>query len=523
MSTVATTTRDAEVIVVGAGSAGIVVASRLAQAGRSVLLVEAGEWMDTNEAVSHPQAWTGLQGSDVDWKYATEPAIGVSSRVFDWPRGLGVGGSGSINAMIWLRSHPADYDAWAEAGNLGWSYEDLLPYFRRSETWAGGAADHHGSDGPIHAEFDPAPSKAATAFLRAAKELRIAENSDFNSGDIEGAGLLPHSIREGSRESSATAYFPNRELPEGLEIRTGTRVRRLLIERGTAVGIEVVDAAGARSELRAGEVVLSAGTIGSPQLLMLSGIGPHDELSRHGIETVVDLPVGMNLQDHIAATMMIAAEDLDVDPRSPLGEAALFASSPLNPAEGPPDLQITVIPVGPRGVGSGFMLTPALTRPRSRGRIRLRSTDPADLAVIETGYLTEAVDRDVLRHGLRLAFDLLAQKPLADLATAWVYPDTPQVRDADLDQLIDQTLMTYYHPSGTCRMGVDEASVVDPQLRVRGIGGLRVIDASVFPTIPTANINAAVVAVAERGVDLLLGAGMSEGERPARAAADSTV
>jgi choline dehydrogenase len=495
---------DADVIVVGAGSAGIVVASRLANAGQSVLLVEAGDWAD-GERVANPQNWFDLMGSDIDWNFETEPTPDVGFRTFPWPRGRAVGGSSTINATIWLRGDARDFDNWAASGAKGWSYEDLLPSFKKTEEWGGESTPLHGSDGEISVRHDPAPSKAARAFVDAAIAAGYEFNPDFNTGDVTGIGFIPHNIRDGVRDSTATAFFPKRHLPENLSLLTNVQARRILFEGTTATGLEIIDATNQLKTIRASQIVLSAGAIGSAHLLLLSGIGPREELESLGIEVIADLPVGQNLQDHVAVVIMAGtSEDLEVDPRSPLGEAALFASSSLNETGAAPDLQVVIAPTGPEGPGTAFVFTPTINRPRSRGRITLSSADPSVRPVIETGYLSAKEDRERLRDGARLVFKLLEVDPLRSLTSALVFPPAPLQDDAAIDAFIDETLTPYHHVCGTAKMGDDATSVVDLSLRVRGVEGLRVIDASVLPSIPTVNINATVIAVAERGAELII-------------------
>lgn len=502
-----TVRQSADFVVVGAGSAGVVVSSRLAQAGNSVILLEAGDWASGNPLVDIPPAWMALQGGELDWAYETESSPAVPDRpFFTWPRGKGVGGSHLINALIWLRGHRDDYDKWAELDCPGWTYDELLPHFKRSERWTGTDSVSYGTTGEIHVTSEPPPALASRAFVEAAEKLGFAFNPDLNSGNQLGVGYIPHTLRNGIRESVATAFFPDGALPKNLTVITRSQATRLLIDDGRCRGVVYVRD-GEELEVHAAETIVSAGAIDSPKLLLLSGIGPADQLRSLGIDVHADLPVGENLQDHAATLISTSSDhDMQVHPSSPLGEAALFARVADDADGEAPDLQITVSPFGlppydaPDGTlpGSGVTLAPYVNRPRSRGTITLRSTNPADPARIQTGYLTDPSDRDVLRKGLALAFDLLDQDPLRSLVTGMTVPGGPRpTTTAELDQHIDQTLFTFYHPCGTCRMGSATNSVVDPELRVHGIHGLSVVDASVMPRLVSANTNAATIAIAE--------------------------
>jgi choline dehydrogenase len=495
-----------DTVIVGAGSAGVVLASRLARAGEKVLLLEAGVWATGNPVVDRPSAWFFLQGTDLDWNYSTEIAENVNARVFRWPRGRAVGGSSVINAMIWLRGNKLDYDSWSAAGLHGWSYDDLLPYFRDSEQWGGEPSEFHGTSGEIAVGPDPHPSRAARAFVEAAESAGFTRNLDFNGRDSFGVGFFPHSIRASVRESTATAHFPQEELPEHLTLITGVRVLRLLFESTTCVGVVYLDADGQEHEARGAETIVSAGAVESPKLLLLSGIGPAGELERLRIPVRADLPVGENLQDHVAACIAVRSdEDLEIDAASALGEAGLFTHSRDGMEGQPPDLQFTIAPIVLTGVApepgtlppNGFTIMPTVARPRSRGSVRLRSTDPLAPPIIQTNYLIVPEDRAVLRSGVRLAFEIVRREPLRSLGSELLQPSSEPKSDDEIDELIDNSLMTFFHPSGTCRMGAEDG-VVAADLRVRGVTGLSVVDASVIPTIPSTNINAAVIAIAEK-------------------------
>jgi choline dehydrogenase len=509
-----------DAVIVGAGSAGVVIASRLAEAGAHVLLLESGKWATGNRAVDHPSSWFLLQGSELDWNYTTEAATHASGKVFAWPRGRAVGGSSVINAMIWLRGHARDFDQWAASGLKGWSWDDLLPFFKRSESWQGPASEFHGSDGPVTVTPDARPSLAARAFVQAAVSAGFDLNPDFNDGDSIGAGFFPHSIKAGVRESVATAYLPGQVLPAQLDLLVGVQVQRLIFEDETCVGVAYVDPEGAEHEVWAALTILSAGAIGSPKLLLQSGVGPRENLETLGIPVVADLPVGQNLQDHIAACVAVQSDaDLEIDPNSALGEAGLFTWTEAAAQGSPPDLQFTFAPIVLTGEPpepgvippSGFTLMPIVARPESRGRVSLRSAKYLDAPLIETNYLENPADRQVLREGVRLAFDILRREPLASLASTLIQPANQPTTDEEIDELIDRSLITFYHPSGTCSMGAAGEGVVDAELRVHGISGLRVVDASVMPTIPSANINAVVIGIAEKIAARLCGEYVTHG------------
>ena len=516
-----------DVVVVGAGSAGCVLASRLTEdAGRRVLLLEAGG-SDKDDRIAIPAAFSQLFRTKYDWSYSTTPQAHLDNRRLEWPRGRVLGGSSSINAMLYVRGNPIDYDTWRDVhGCLGWGFADLLPYFMRSEDNARGASDYHGVGGPLRVEDQRSPHELTFAFLEAAEAAGLAPNDDINGPVQDGVGLYQVTQRRGRRWSAASAYV--RGGRPGLEIVTDALVTRVLVEDGRAVGVEYVRE-GQKHQVRADEVVLSGGAVNSPQLLMLSGIGPAADLESHGISVVTDLPgVGGNLQDHLAAGAIwrtTGTTDL-YDAENPLrllqwqfaGKGPL--TSPV--AEGcafvrtrgrlpAPDLQLHVAPVGfvDNGRGEpayrGFTIGATLVSVASRGRLSLAGPDPRWAPVIEANYLSERSDLDTLVAGIRLAREIAGASPLRELLAEEMLPGSAADEDDAIVVGLRQYAQTLYHPVGTCAMGTNDEAVVDLECRVRGIEGLRVVDASIMPTVPRGNTNAPTIALAERASDLIRG------------------
>ena len=519
-----------DVVVVGAGSAGCAVAGRLSEdPSLEVLLLEAGGSDDVLE-VQVPAGLYKVWRTRRDWSYTTEPQPGLGGRRLFWPRGKLLGGSSSINAMIYMRGAAADYDEWAAlTGDASWSYANVLPVFRRMEDNARGADEYHGVGGPLRVEDLRSPHPWTRAVIDSAVAAGHPRNDDFNGARLDGVGQYQVNQRRGRRWSAADAYLRPAMTRPNLTVRTGALTTRVLTESGRATGVEY-RCGGRLHTVRADrEVVLSGGAINTPQLLMLSGIGPADHLREVGVDVVHDLPgVGSGLQDHplvpvvwtvrSGTSLRLAESPVNLARWKALGrgpltsnlaEAGLYTRS--TPEQPEPDLQFHFLPVkfwkqaevDPDA--EAFSALSVLVRVHSRGSVRLRSADPAWAPAIDAGYLTDSRDLDALVCGVEKAREIAAVGPIAQvLADEWSPGAAVQGRDA-LRASVRNTLESLYHPVSSCRMGTDEQAVLDSSLRVRGIEGLRVADASAMPTLVRGNTNAPSILIGERAADLIRG------------------
>ncbi len=532
---------DYDYVIVGAGSAGCTLANRLTEdAGTRVLLVEAGGW-DHDPRIHVPMAWGQIYENRLhDWNYFCEPEDNVAGRRVECARGKVVGGSSSINAMAYVRGNRADYDDWAASGLPTWSYAHCLPYFRKQESWQGGANVFRGGDGPMTTRFSTYEDPLIEASTTAVAAAGLPMTEDFNGAQQEGFGCGQYTIRRGRRCSCAVAYLHPALGRINLEVKTRTLVSRVLFNGSTVIGIEVIEK-GQRREIRAlREVILAGGVINSPQILMLSGIGDPDELRRHDIPVKAALKgVGKNLQDHLSVLVVYTRKEPGPFPAKlrwdrliyecaktyvagsgfagdlPIGMVG-FLKSGTGVGATLPDLQmmmaaapLTARPYSPfkKAFPDGWGCRIAALRPESRGWLKLASSDPAQPMRIHQNFLATDYDWRVLRAGVRIFREIANQKAFDRFRGPEILPGAAKTSDADLDALTRATAIDVHHPLGTCKMGPasDADSVVGDDLRVRGVDALRVIDASVFPDIVGGNINAPVVMIAERASDLIRG------------------
>jgi choline dehydrogenase len=507
-----------DVVVIGAGSGGSVVARRLVDAGARVCLLEAGG-RDENPAIHDPPRVFELWESADDWAYLTVPQAGCAGRQLFWPRGRVLGGSSCLNGMIYIRGHRSDYDAWAYAGNAGWGYDDVLPVFKRSEDFDAGESEYHGTGGPLHVRSHYEPHPLLAACVEAAQQAGVPFNPDHNGADLDGVGYAQLMIKDGRRQSSSVAFLEQVLADPNLTVRTGARASSLLFEGDRCVGVEL-DGEQLRAEH---EVVLSAGTIESPKLLMLSGIGPAADLERVGVDVRVDLPgVGRNLHDHALAPVIYSASR-PIPPAIPGLQqlhAHLFARS--RPGLIGPDLQplffhLPMYLPGMEGPPEGFTVMAGIIRPASRGSLTLASADPDDRPLLDPAYLTQEVDVAAMELAFALCREIGEADALADWRGSEVYPG-PGVRSKEqIRDYLRETCITYHHQAGTCRMGVDAEAVVDPELRVYGVEGLRVADASVMSAVTSGNTHAPTTMIGERAAEFVL-SGLGAGSTTAAAA-----
>jgi choline dehydrogenase len=521
-------------VIVGAGSAGCVLANRLSADGKnSVLLLEAGP-RDGNPWIHIPLGYGRLfKEKAVNWMYQTEPEPGLNGRSVFQPRGKVLGGSSSINGLLYVRGQHEDYDRWRQYGNSGWGFDDVLPYFKKAENQARGPDDFHGVGGPLPVSDMTHADPLSAAFIAAAVESGLPENPDFNGAAQEGAGFYQTTTRRGRRASTAVAYLRPAQARDNLRVETSSLAQRILFDGRRAVAVEYRKEGEARTARAGKEILVCGGAFNSPQLLQLSGVGPAELLRKHGIDVVLDAPgVGNDLRDHLQVrvvmrcTQPITLNDVVNSPvRKVLAglQYAAFRSGPLsiaagtsgaffktNPRLATPDVQIHFLPFSTDKMGeklhpfSGFTASVCQLRPESRGSLRIRSADPAAPPEIRINYLATEVDRTANVEGLKILRRILRAPALRPFVVEEVDPGKKVSTDEELLNYCRQRGSTIYHPTSTCRMGSDPLAVVDQRLQVRGIEGLRVVDASIMPDLVSGNTNAPIIMIAEKASDMIL-------------------
>jgi choline dehydrogenase-like flavoprotein len=498
-------------LIIGSGAAGSVLAARLSEdSALKVGLVEAGGPAD-HPMIAEPSCWPLLQGSAVDWRYRTVPQRHTVDRVHDWPRGRVIGGSTAINAMAHVRGHPSDFDLWADAGCRGWSFADLFPYFLKSETYAPGASAYHGHAGPLHLIRPTEPNPVTVAYMEAGSEVGLSPTEDHNGPKLSGPCLNTLTIQAGRRQTVADAYLAPALGRPNLRVFPKHDVLALIIENGRCLGVRAISETGP-VELRAKTVILAAGAVGTPILLLRSGIGPAEELRVLGIRAAIDLPgVGRNLHDHLLSGGNVYRARRPVPPSKYQNSESLMYIERSGSASAPEMvLACVTAPVVTEqfeapALGEAYTIMFGFTHPRSRGSIHLASADPDVPPLIDPNYLAEDYDREIYLEALETARAVGGAAALAEWRKAECLPAGSVRSKAEKLEFLAKAAFTHHHPVGTCRMGIDAEAVVGPDLKLNGIAGIHVCDASVFPSITTGPVNAAIVAIAERCGDLLKG------------------
>ncbi len=525
-------------IIVGAGSAGCVLANRLTEDPEvKVLLLEAGP-SDWHPLIHIPLGMGKMHDWMLfDWGYHTEPEPALNGRSIEAMRGKVLGGSSSVNVMAYTRGHRGDYDRWASNGATGWAYGDCLPYFRRCETWEGGASEFRGGDGPLGTEFAKTDDPLFPAWIEAARQAGLPVSKDYNGADGEGFGRSQYTIRNGRRSSTSNAFLKPAKKRPNLRVETRANVARVVLEGKRARGVDYTHHGMQVRALAEREVILAGGTFNSPQLLMLSGIGPADHLKSVGVDPVVDLPVGKNLQDHLAAMIMFTRPTNPSPFRDTLRadrivramiQAYLFGTGPgtvvpgglhafikTSPDQPVPDIEFMFrglpgaagmwFPGIKKAYLDGYGIRPCLLHPESRGEVLLRSADPTAAPRIVYNFFSSPNDLPKLREGFKIARDVAHQKAMDPYRGEETATTAKARTDAEIEAYLKRAAITAHHPAGTCKMGTDAQSVLDPQLRVRGVEGLRVVDASAMPDMVGAHINACVIMMADKASDMIRG------------------